>query len=367
MRAHQIRDHGGPEALEWRELPDPEPGPGEVRVEVRACALNHLDLWVRNGVPGHAFPLPLVPGAEIAGDVDAVGAGVDDLEPGTPTLVAPGVSCGHCEACAAGDDNLCRDYGILGEHQDGGYAELVVVPRRNILPFPRGLSYVQAAAVPLVFLTAHHMLAERAKLQRREDVLVHAAGSGVSSAAIQIARMLGARRIVATAGGDDKLTQARELGATHTVNYRTSDFLATVKEATGGKGVEVVVDHVGGEVFERSMRALARAGRVVLCGATAGGEAEINLRAVFFKQLSVIGSTMGRRAELLHLLPDFESGELEPVVDRTVPLAEARDAQAVLEDREQFGKVVLTVGSEEDAHRVPRPAEGAGSRREEEA
>lgn len=355
MRAFQVHEHGGPEALEQRELPDPQPGPGEVRVRIRACALNHLDLWVRNGVPGHRFPLPLIPGSEIAGDIDALGPGVDDLEPGTPTLLAPGVSCGHCGRCSAGDDHLCRRYGILGEHRDGGYAEAIVVPRRNVLPLPRGLSYVEAAATPLVFLTAWHMLVVRAKLQRGEDVLIQAAGSGVSSAALQIARLLGARHVITTAGGDDKLAKARELGATHTVNYRQADFLATVKEATGGKGVEVAVDHVGGEVFERTLRALAWAGRVVLCGATAEGEATVHLRAVFFKSLSILGSTMGSRAELIHLLQFLESGELEPVVDRTFPLEEAREAQETLSRREQFGKVVLTVGDPAEAHRVPRP------------
>lgn len=357
MRGYQIRRHGGPEALEWRDLPLPEPGPGEVRVKVRACGLNHLDLWLRNGVPGHTFPLPLVPGSEIAGDVDALGAGVDDLETGAPTLVAPGVSCGHCRRCAAGEDMLCRHYGILGEHRDGGYAEYAVVPRRNVLPLPRGLSYVGAAATPLVFLTAWHMLVARAELQRGEDVLIHAAGSGVSSAALQIARLLGARRIVATAGGDDKLAKARRLGATHTVNYRHEDFVPVVREVTGGKGVEVAVDHVGGEVFERSLKALSWAGRIVLCGATAGAEATVNLRAVFFKSLSILGSTMGSLAELMELVPHFESGALEPVVDRTYPLEEAPAAQGTLEDRQQFGKVVLIVGDEETARGVPRPEE----------
>ena len=357
MQGFQIAAHGGPEALEWTELPTPEPGPGEVRVAVRACALNRLDLWVRDGVPGHEFPLPLVPGSEIAGDVDAVGPGVEGVEPGTPTLVAPAVSCGHCARCVSGEDHLCRGYGILGEHRDGGYAEHVVVPRRNVLPLPRGLSYVEAAATPLVFLTAWHMLVARAKLARGEDVLIHAAGSGVSSAALQIARLLGARRIVATAGSDEKLARARELGATHTVNYREADFVAAAREATGRKGVEVVVDHVGGEVFERSLKALAWAGRIVLCGATAGHEATINLRAVFFKSLSILGSTMGSLGELHRIVDLLDRGELSPVVDRTFPLERAAEAQEALAAREQFGKIVLTVGDPEAAHRVPRPRE----------
>ncbi len=344
MRAYRIERHGGPEVLEWTELPAPEPGPGEVRIAIRACALNRLDLWVRNGVPGHEFPLPLIPGSEIAGDVDAVGVGVDDLEPGKPALVAPGLSCGVCEKCVGGADHLCRRYGILGEHHDGGYAELAVVPRRNVLPLPEGLGYVEAAAIPLVFLTAWHMLAERAKLQPLEDVLIQAAGSGVSSAGIQIAKLLGARRIIATAGSDEKLEKARELGATHTVNYKTDDFVAATRDITGRKGVEVAFEHVGGETFEKTCRTLAWAGRIVLCGATTGAQAEINLRAVFFKSLSILGSTMGSQAELRHLLRFFETGELKPVIDRTFPLEEAPAAQRALENREQFGKIVLTVG-----------------------
>ncbi len=348
MRGWIVRRHGGPEALEWGELPTPEPRADEVVVRVRACALNHLDLWVRNGVPGHSFPLPLVPGCEIAGEIAATGERVDGLAEGDPVLVAPGVSCGSCDRCVAGEDHLCRRYGILGEHRDGGYAELVAIPGRNALPLPRGLSFVEAAALPLVFLTAWHMLVVRARLQRGEDVLVQAAGSGVSSAAIQIARLLGARHIVATASSPEKLERARELGATHVVDSSQESFLRRVREITGGKGVEVAVDHVGGEVFEDSLKALAWAGRVVLCGATTGAEARINLRAVFFKSLSILGSTMGSQAELRRMLPLFESGELHPVVDRTFPLEEAPAAQGVLERREQFGKVVLVVSQEED-------------------
>jgi NADPH:quinone reductase-like Zn-dependent oxidoreductase len=356
VRAFQIRRHGGPEALEWRQLPDPEPRADEVLVRVRACALNRLDLWVRGGVEGHSFPLPLIPGSEVAGDVAAVGEAVAGIEPGAPTLVAPGVSCGRCETCVSGRDMLCPAYGILGEHRDGGYAELLVVPARNILPLPAGLSYVEAAATPLVFLTAWQMLARRARLRPHEDVLIHAAGSGVSSAGIQIARLLGARRIIATAGADAKLDRARELGATHTINYHDTDFVAETRKIVGRKGVEVIFDHVGGAHFERSLRLLAWAGRIVLCGATAAPAARINLRAVFFKSLSILGSTMGRQGDLRRLAAWFESGELRPVVDRTLPLERAGAAQEALGRREQFGKIVLTVGDAEAAGRPPVPA-----------
>ena len=239
---------------------------------------------------------------------------------------------------------LCPKYGILGEHRDGGYAEFVAVPRRNVLPLPAGLSHAEAAALPLVFLTAWHMLVGRAKLAPMEDILVHAAGSGVSSAGIQIARLLGARHIFATASSEEKLAKARALGATHTIDYTRENFARVVREVTAGKGVEVVLDHVGGKTFEDSFKALTWAGRIVICGATTESLASINLRAVFYKSLSILGSTMGSQAELRTLLRHVEAGDLAPVVDRTLPLADAPAAQQALEDRDVFGKIVLTRG-----------------------
>ncbi|MCP4203462.1 MAG: zinc-binding dehydrogenase [bacterium] len=342
MQAFRISEHGGPEVLEWVSLPDPEPRADQVLVEVRACALNRLDLWVRNGVPGHEFPLPLIPGSEVAGTIAVVGEAIEDLEIGTDVLIAPGVSCGVCDRCMAGIDMLCPSYGILGEHCDGGYAELVAVPRRNILPLPKGLSHAEAAAIPLVFMTAWHMLVARARLEPLEDILIHAAGSGVSSAGIQIARLLGARNIFVTASTDAKLDKARKLGATHTINYTHEDFARVVRKATGGKGVEVVFDHVGGKTFEDSVKALAWAGRIVICGATTDHQAKVNLRAVFYKSLSVLGSTMGSQSELRTLIGHVEHGDLAPVLDRTLPLREAPEAQRLLEQRELFGKIVLT-------------------------
>jgi NADPH:quinone reductase-like Zn-dependent oxidoreductase len=351
--AYRVCQHGGPEALEWTKLPVPDPGTNEVLVAIRACALNRLDLWLRNGVEGHEFPLPLIPGSEIAGDVEVVGTGVTGIRPGDPVLVAPGVSCGFCRHCTAGHDVLCRTYGILGEQRDGGYAEYVTVPGRNILPLPRGLSYVEAAATPLVFLTAWHMLSSRAQLCPLEDILIQAAGSGVSSAGIQIAKLLGARHIIVTAGDADKLRSARKLGATHAIDYRQDDFVPEVHRITGGKGVEVVFEHVGGEVFGKSLKTLARGGRLVLCGSTAQHQVPINLRVVFFKSISILGSTMGGLAELKEVLLGVESGRLRPVVDRTYPLREAPLAQRRLESRQQFGKLVLTVGDPDRAERAP--------------
>ncbi len=348
VRAFRISEHGGPEVLDWVELPTPAPRADEVLVEVQACALNRLDLWVRNGVPGHRFPLPLIPGAEVAGNVAAVGAAstasetLEDLAIGSKVLIAPGISCGVCDRCMAGIDMLCPKYGILGEHRDGGYAEFVAVPRRNILPLPEGLSFAEAAAIPLVFMTAWHMLTARAKLEPMEDILIQAAGSGVSSAGIQIARLLGARHIFATASTDEKLEKARALGATHVINHTREDFTRVVREVTDGKGVEVVLDHVGGKTFEDGLKALAWAGRIVICGATSDHLAGINLRALFYKSLSVLGSTMGSQSELRTLLRHVERGDLAPVIDRTLPLREAPEAQRLLERREVFGKIVLT-------------------------
>jgi NADPH:quinone reductase-like Zn-dependent oxidoreductase len=340
MRAVVIRRHGGLEALNLEEAPDPRPGPTEALVEVRACGVNHLDLWVRRGVPGHTFPLPIIPGCDVAGVVREVGEAVRGVDPGTEVVALPGIGCGACRACSLGNDHLCRDYGILGETRDGGYAPLVVLPGVNLLPLPAGLGFERAAAFPLAFLTAWHMLVARAELRPGDAVLVHAAGSGVGSAAVQIARLLGAR-VIATAGSDAKLARARELGADETINYRTADFAHEVARLTGKRGVDVVVEHVGEATWEGSLRCLAKGGRLVTCGATSGPRGEVHLPRLFFKSLSILGSTMGSRGELHRIVQLVGEGKLRPVVDRVLPLSEVREAHRVLEDREQFGKVVL--------------------------
>ncbi|TNF29752.1 MAG: alcohol dehydrogenase [Deltaproteobacteria bacterium] len=341
MRAAIVREHGGPEVIRVEEIPTPEPGPGEVAVRVRACAINHLDLWVRRGIPGAGFHLPRIGGADIAGEIAALGPGVDDVAVGAPVMVAPGVSCGRCERCVAGLDHLCARYAILGEGVDGGLAERVVVPRANVVPKPERLSWTDAAALSLPWLTAWHMLVARAELRGGETILVHAAGSGVSSAGIQIARFLGAR-VIATAGSDAKLERARAIGADEVINYKTEDFAARVRALTAKRGADVVLEHVGGETFERSMRCLARAGRLVTCGATTGAAAKIDLRHVFFKSQSILGSTMGSKAEFHQLVRLYDRGIFTPLVDRVLPLDAIADAHAALERREVFGKVVLT-------------------------
>jgi NADPH:quinone reductase-like Zn-dependent oxidoreductase len=343
MKAVVIREHGGPEVLRLEEREDPTPRADQVLLDVRAVGLNHLDLWVRKGLPGHPFPLPMIPGCDFCGVVAQVGDAVDGLAVGDRVLVAPGFACGRCRHCAEGQDQLCRDYGIFGESMDGGCAERAAVKAVNAIKMPDGMEFTQAAAFPLTFLTAWHMLVARCGLRAGDEVLVHAAGSGVGSAAVQIAKLFHAR-VIATAGSDAKLERARALGADETVNYETQDWVAEVRRLTGKRGVDIVFEHVGEQTMPGSIRSLAKGGRVVTCGATTGPKLEANLAAVFFKSLSILGSTMGSRGELLHIVDLVAQGHLAPVVDRVLPLSEVAAAHAALDGREAFGKIVLIPG-----------------------
>jgi len=340
MKAMVMRAHGDVEVLAMAELPDPAAGPGGVVVRVRAVALNHLDLWVRRGWPGLKVPMPHLLGADVAGVVAEVGPGAEGIRAGDEVILNPGVSCGRCEECLGGRDNLCRHYGILGEHLPGGYAELVRCPAANVLPKPPGLSFEEAACLPLVFLTAWHALVARAGLRAGETVLVHAAGSGVGSAAVQVAKLLGAR-VIATAGSDEKCAKALELGADHAIPYEKEDFLAAVKSLTARRGVDVVLEHTGKSTWERSLLSLVSGGRLVTVGATSGHDAVTDLRHVFYRQLSVLGSTMGSKGDLFQVLRFVAEGRLRPVLDRALPLSAAGRAQELLSRREQFGKIVL--------------------------
>lgn len=340
MKAIVFDRCGCPEVLEPRELPAPRPRVGEVIVRVRACGINHLDLWVRKGLPGLEPEMPHVLGNDIVGEVLEAGEGVASPRPGERVWVHPTLSCGECAACLAGDDNLCRDYDVIGRKRNGGYAERVAVPARNCLPYPESLPWEQAAAMPLVFLTAWHMLAGRAKVVAGEDVLVIGAGSGVGSAAIQVAKLHGAR-VIATAGSAAKLERARALGADATIDHSTQDIAAEARAFTGRKGVEVVFEHVGGRIFEAGVAALAKNGRLVTCGATAGGKVTLDVNLLFGRHLALYGSWMGTRAESLAVIEQVRLGTLRPVVDSVLPLAEARRAHERIEAREQFGKVVL--------------------------
>jgi len=340
MKAIVFYEHGGPEVLRHEERPAPRVRADEVLVEVRACALNHLDVWARGGLPGVKIPLPHILGNDIAGVVREAGELVDWVAPGAEVLLQPGVSCGHCRECLRGADNLCPDYQILGYQRDGGYAELVAAPAVNCIPKPKHLSWEEAAALPLVTVTAWHMLVARAGVKPGEDVLIHAAGSGVGSVGIQVAKLMGAR-VIATASTEEKLEKARALGADEVVNYTREDWPKEVRRLTGKKGVEVVFEHTGADTWPGSIQALARDGRLVTCGATSGYDARTDIRQVFYRHLSVLGSFMGSKSELLDAMRFVERGQIRAVVDRTLPLAEARRAHELMEDRAQFGKLVL--------------------------
>lgn len=338
MKAIRFHTHGGPDVLRFEAAPDPVLPPGWVLVRVRACALNHLDLFQRRGLDRVTIPMPHISGADVAGEV--VGGDLSAAPAGTRVMLQPGLSCGRCAACLAGADNRCPHYDVFGYQSPGGYAELVAAPAANLIPIPDHLDFVTAAAFPLTFVTAWHMLVTRAALCEGDTVLVLAAGSGVGQAAVQIAKYFRAQ-VIATAGGEVKRDRAAALGADHVLDHYRDDVVSDVRRITKTRGVDVVVEHVGAATWDRSVRCLARGGRLVTCGATTGHESRLDLRHLFARQLSLIGSYMGTKSELLRAAQLLFSGAFAPVVDRTFPLADAAEAQRHLEASGQFGKVVL--------------------------
>jgi NADPH:quinone reductase-like Zn-dependent oxidoreductase len=326
--------------LQYTNVPDPVIKANEVLVEVRACALNHLDVWVRGGLPGIEIPLPHILGNDIAGVVREVGELVDWVQPGDEVMLQPGISCGHCGECLQGRDNFCREADILGYRRDGGYAELVAAPAVNVIPKPKSLSWAEAAALPLVTVTAWHMLVTRANVQPGEDVLIHAAGSGVGSLGIQVAKLRGAR-VIATASTDEKLAKAKGLGADEVINYSHSDWPKEVKRLTERRGVDVVFEHTGAVTWAGSIISLKNGGRLVTCGATSGFDARTDIRQIFYRQLTILGSFMGSKAELIEAMKFVERGAIHAVVDQSMALSAARRAHELMEDRAQFGKLVL--------------------------
>ena len=342
MKAVLFREHGGPVKLSYEDLPTPTIGPEEVLVRVKACALNHLDIWVRQGNPAYPMPLPHVSGSDVAGIVEQVGTLVDGVTVGQRVFVSPGLSCWKCEQCLAGRDNFCRSYSLLGAMAHGGYAEYVRVPFRNVLPIPENLSFEQAAAFPLVSVTASHMLFARAGLQHGETVLIMGAGSGVGTMAVQMAKFAGAR-VITTVGSDDKIPKAVILGADAVINHAREKVSERVKLLTEGRGVDVVIEHVGPEVWDSCLASLAKGGRLITCGATTGAEVKLDLRYLYSRQYTIKGSYMGTRAELVKVAELMGQGRLISVIDRTYPLQEARAAQELMISRRFFGKIVLTV------------------------
>lgn len=371
MKAVYLVGHGGPEVLRYGERPDPVPAAGQVLVSLRAASLNHLDLWVRNGVPGVKVDFPRVPGADGAGRIVALGPGADRVLEGQPpateearplregdrVLLNPGLSCGACEFCERGDDNLCIRYKLIGEHTDGTWAEAVAVPARNVFPAPERLSFEECAAFPLVYLTAWRMVRVRGRLAPGETVLVHGVGGGVASAALQVAVEAGAR-VMVTSSSDAKLRRAAELGAERGVDYASEDVRAAVREWTAKRGVDLVIDSVGARTWALSLEAAARGGRIVTCGATTGDDPPAGIRRIFWKQMDVLGSTMGNRPDFEAVLSKVSSGALRPLVDSVFPLAEAGAALARMEAGEQFGKIVLAIGGQ-----TGRGGEEGGDRR----
>jgi NADPH:quinone reductase-like Zn-dependent oxidoreductase len=342
MKAVRFHRHGGPEVLQYEDAPDPVRKADEVLVRVKACALNRLDIWERLGPPLVKVNLPHISGSDVAGIVDEAPASEVDIQKGMEVIVNPGMGCGRCEECLSGRDNRCRKYAILGEHVDGGYAELVSVPAKNVIPKPERMDFEQAASIPLVFLTAYHMLVTKASLQAGETVLVLGAGSGVGSAAIQIAKAYGAN-VIATAGSDGKLRKAIDLGADYVINHNTQDIVQETKKYTTGRGADVVVEHPGKATWDRTIRSVARGGRIVTCGATTGYDSVTDLRYIYSKEISIFGSFVGGGGELFRVLELFKQRRLRPVVDMTYPLARAADTQTRMEKGEHFGKIVLTV------------------------
>jgi NADPH:quinone reductase-like Zn-dependent oxidoreductase len=340
MKALAFNAFGGPENLKLQDVPDPTIGPDDVLVRVKACALNHLDLFVREGIPALKTPLPFWTGCDIAGDVAEVGAAVKNVKVGDRVAVNPNLTCGRCEFCIQGQDSLCVRYGILGEHVPGGMAELVRVHGANVLPVPAHVSYEDAASFILVNMTAWRMVVTQGQVRPGQDVLILGVGGGVSSTAVQIAKLAGARVLV-TSSSDDKLARAHDLGADIGINYAKEDWAKVVFEKTGRRGADLVIENVGAATWKQSIRSVKKGGRLVTCGATTGPIGETDIRIVFWNQISIIGSTMGTRKDFNDVMGLLFDGRLKPLVDEVVPLAEGAAAQQRLAEGKQFGKIVL--------------------------
>ncbi|MCH8068998.1 MAG: zinc-binding dehydrogenase [Candidatus Marinimicrobia bacterium] len=338
MKAIRIHKCGGPEVLRWETVPDPLCLPNQVLVQMKAMSINHLDIWVRNGL--FNYPLPIIMGSDGAGVIVEVGQEVEGWKVGDAVIIQPGTYCGNCQFCQEGKENFCADYGILGETENGTQCELMALNSEQLERKPDFLSFEEAAAFPLVFLTSYTMLIRRAKIQKGETILILGAGSGVGSAAIQIAKLYNCR-IIATGGDEKKLQLAKSLGADYVINHSAEIIHKRVKEITDGLGADIVFEHVGEATWNSSLKSLRRGGRLVTCGATTGANVSINLRHLFIKNLSILGSTMGDRKAFSEVVEWLAQGKIKPVVDRVFSMSEVAKAHVHIENRQQFGKVVL--------------------------
>ena len=340
MKAVVFHTHGGPEVLQYEDVPDPKPARGEVLIEVRATSVNHIDIFLRRGMPGVKVGFPRIPGCDAAGIIREIGEDVSNLAAGQRVTINPGIGCGRCEFCAAGFGSQCVRYMIVGEHIDGGCAQLLRVPAHIVLPIPDTLAFEEAAAAPLVFLTAWSMMIGKGKIQPGEDVLILGVGGGVGTAALQIAKLVGCR-VFSTASSEEKLQRAQELGADFVINYSKEEFDKKVRDLTNRRGVDVVIDYIGADTWVRSLRSARKGGRILTCGATTGFAPQTDLRHIYYRQVQVYGSTMGSHREFLDVMKCIFRGQLTPIVDRVLPLSEARQAHELIEGRKVFGKIVL--------------------------
>jgi NADPH:quinone reductase-like Zn-dependent oxidoreductase len=342
MKAVRFHQHGGPEVFKVDQIPEPACGPDQVVVRIKAAGINHLDIWVRKGIPGLKIALPHIDGCDGAGVVHQVGANVTELKAGDRVVLNPATSCGVCEFCQSGEKPLCTKYSIWGEHTSGTYVELMAVPRHIPIKIPDWMSFEQAAATPLSLMTAWRMLISRGRLKASEDVLVWSAGAGVGMFCVQIAKQAGAR-VIATASTDEKCDKLKSLGADVVYNHATEDVPAKIRELTAKRGVDLVVDYIGKETFNKSILCMRRGGRLVTCGATSGYEAPLPFGHVFYRQLEIIGCTMGNDKELFDALKLVFTRKMTPVIDRVLPVESAGEAHAAIEARKIFGKVILAV------------------------
>ncbi len=342
MKAVVFHENGGVDTLKYADMEKPKISPYEVLVKVKACALNHLDIWTRQGIPGIEIPMPHISGSDVAGEIAEAGMEVKNFRPGDKVLIAPGIRCRKCMYCITGNDSMCNSFRIMGFQTQGGYAEYAKAHVDNIIPISNKLSFEEWAAIPLVFLTAWHMLITRGQLKPGEQVLVHAAGSGIGSAAIQIARLAGAR-VITTARGKEKLEKAKQLGADEVIDYSKENYAERVKQLTNNKGVDLIFEHIGPDTWEKNMQCLAKGGRMVVCGVTSGPSTTVDIRLLFMKHHAILGCYMGSKKELFDVLNLVEIGRLKPVIDTVFPLKDAALAQQRMLNRENFGKIVLKI------------------------